>query len=52
MAINLQKGQQNNINATKFAIGLGWATNNSSMDTAFDLDIAIFVLSEKNKMTI
>ena len=41
MAINLQKGQRENINAPKFTVGLGWDTNNSSTGTAFDLDASL-----------
>jgi stress response protein SCP2 len=29
MAINLQKGQRENLSAPKFTIGLGWDTNSS-----------------------
>jgi len=50
MAINLQKGQRENINAPKFTIGLGWDTNNSSTGTGFDLDASVFVLGENKKI--
>ena len=50
MAINLQKGQRETIQAPKFTIGLGWDTNNSSTGTAFDLDASIFVLGENKKI--
>ena len=50
MAINLQKGQRESINAPKFTIGLGWDTNNSSTGTGFDLDASIFVLGENKKL--
>ena len=50
MAINLQKGQRENINAPKFTIGLGWDTNSSSTGTAFDLDASVFVLGENKKL--
>ena len=50
MAINLQKGQRESINAPKFTIGLGWDTNNSSTGTGFDLDASIFVLGENKKV--
>ena len=50
MAINLQKGQRETINAPKFTIGLGWDTNNSSTGTGFDLDASIFVLGENKKI--
>jgi tellurium resistance protein TerD len=50
MAINLQKGQRETINAPKFTIGLGWDTNSSSTGTAFDLDASVFVLGENKKL--
>lgn len=50
MAINLQKGQRQSINAPKFTIGLGWDTNNSSTGTGFDLDASVFVLGENKKL--
>lgn len=50
MAINLQKGQRETINAPKFVIGLGWDTNSSSTGTAFDLDASAFVLGENKKL--
>ena len=50
MAINLQKGQRENINAPKFTIGLGWDTNSSSTGTGFDLDASVFVLGENKKL--
>jgi len=50
MAINLQKGQRENINAPKFTIGLGWDTNSSSTGAKFDLDASIFILGENNKL--
>jgi tellurium resistance protein TerD len=50
MAINLQKGQREAINAPKFVIGLGWDTNSSSTGTAFDLDASVFVLSDSKKL--
>ena len=50
MAINLQKGQRQNINAPKFTIGLGWDANNSSTGGAFDLDASVFVLNENKKL--
>jgi tellurium resistance protein TerD len=50
MAINLQKGQRENINAPKFTIGLGWDTNSSSTGTSFDLDASIFILGENKKL--
>lgn len=50
MAINLQKGQRENIDAPKFTIGLGWDTNNSSTGTGYDLDASIFILGENKKL--
>lgn len=50
MAINLQKGQRENINAPKFTIGLGWDTNSSSTGSGFDLDASVFILGENKKM--
>lgn len=50
MAINLQKGQRQSINAPKFTIGLGWDTNSSATGTSFDLDASVFVLNENKKL--
>jgi tellurium resistance protein TerD len=50
MAINLQKGQRESIDAPKFTIGLGWDTNNSSTGTGFDLDASIFIMGENKKL--
>jgi tellurium resistance protein TerD len=50
MAINLQKGQREAINAPKFTIGLGWDTNSSSTGSAFDLDASVFILGENKKI--
>jgi len=50
MAINLQKGQRENIDAPKFTIGLGWDTNNSSTGRAFDLDASLFLLGDNKKI--
>jgi len=50
MAINLQKGQRENIDAPKFTIGLGWDTNSSSTGTAFDLDASVFMLNDQKKL--
>jgi len=50
MAINLQKGQRENINAPKFTIGLGWDTNTSSTGLGFDLDASVFILGENKKI--
>jgi tellurium resistance protein TerD len=50
MAINLQKGQRENINAPRFTIGLGWDTNSSSTGSGFDLDASVFILGENKKL--
>ena len=50
MAINLQKGQRENLNAPKFTIGLGWDTNSSSTGTGFDLDASVFILGDNKKI--
>ncbi len=50
MAINLQKGQRENINAPKFTIGLGWDTNSSSTGSSFDLDASVFILGDNRKI--
>ena len=50
MAINLQKGQRENLNAPKFTIGLGWDTNTSATGTGFDLDASVFVLGANKKV--
>lgn len=50
MAINLQKGQRENINAPIFTIGLGWDTNSSSTGSAFDLDASVFILGENKRL--
>lgn len=50
MAINLQKGQRESINAPKFTVGLGWDTNSSTTGTDFDLDTSVFILGENKKL--
>ena len=50
MAINLQKGQRENINAPKFTIGLGWDTNSSFTGVDFDLDASVFILGDNKKV--
>uniref|UniRef100_UPI003743FBFE TerD family protein n=1 Tax=Taibaiella koreensis TaxID=1268548 RepID=UPI003743FBFE len=50
MAINLQKGQRENIDAPKFTVGLGWDTNSSATGEGFDLDASIFILGEHGKL--
>jgi tellurium resistance protein TerD len=50
MAINLEKGQRENVNASKFTIGLGWDTNETSTGQEFDLDASVFLLGENKKL--
>jgi tellurium resistance protein TerD len=50
MAINLEKGQRQNIAAPKFTVGLGWDSNTSSTGEAFDVDASIFVLGANGKL--
>jgi len=50
MAINLQKGQRENLSASKFTIGLGWDTNSASSGYDFDLDASVFMLGENRKL--
>lgn len=50
MAINLQKGQRQNINAPKFTVGLGWDTNETSTGASFDLDASVFLLGDNKKL--
>lgn len=50
MAINLQKGQRETLNAPKFTIGLGWDTNSTTTGAAFDLDASVFILGDNKKI--
>lgn len=50
MAINLQKGQRENLNAPRFTIGLGWDTNAGNTGAGFDLDASVFILGENKKL--
>lgn len=50
MAINLQKGQRENLNAPKFTVGLGWDTNASTTGSSFDLDASVFILGGNGKL--
>lgn len=50
MAINLQKGQRESINAPKFVVGLGWDANSTATGTSFDLDASVFILGENKKL--
>lgn len=56
MSINLQKGQKidltkGNPGLSRLLIGLGWETNKYSEGCDFDLDAAVFLLKEDNKVT-
>lgn len=50
MAINLQKGQRENLKGPKFTIGLGWDTNSSSSGHDFDLDASVFMLGDNKRL--
>jgi len=50
MAINLEKGQRQNIGAPKFVVGLGWDSNSSATGEQFDLDASVFILGENGKI--
>ena len=50
MAINLEKGQRQNIDAPKFTIGLGWDSNSSNTGEAFDLDASVFLVGVNGKI--
>jgi len=50
MAINLQKGQRENLNAPLFTVGLGWDTNATSSGVDFDLDASVFIVGENKKI--
>lgn len=50
MAINLQKGQRETINAPKFTVGLGWDINNSATGGDFDLDASVFIVGADRKI--
>jgi tellurium resistance protein TerD len=50
MAINLQKGQRENLNAQKFTVGLGWDANAGVTGGDFDLDASVFLLGENGKL--
>jgi tellurium resistance protein TerD len=50
MAISLQKGQRENINAPRFVIGLGWDTNSADTGAGFDLDASVFLLGDNKKL--
>jgi len=50
MAINLQKGQREALDAPKFSVGLGWDTNSSSTGAGFDLDASVFIMGDNKKL--
>jgi tellurium resistance protein TerD len=50
MAINLEKGQRQSIDAPKFIVGLGWDSNTSSTGEAFDLDASVFLVGANGKV--
>lgn len=50
MAINLEKGQRQAVDAPKFTVGLGWDSNNSSTGEAFDLDASVFLVGANGKV--
>lgn len=50
MAINLEKGQRQSIDAPKFTIGLGWDNNSSSTGEGFDLDASVFLVGANGKI--
>lgn len=50
MAINLEKGQRQSIDAPKFTVGLGWDSNSSSTGESFDLDASIFLIGANGKL--
>jgi tellurium resistance protein TerD len=50
MAINLEKGQRQGIDAPKFTVGLGWDSNTSSTGDSFDLDASIFIVGANGKV--
>lgn len=50
MAINLEKGQRQIIDAPKFTVGLGWDSNSSSTGSSFDLDASVFLVGANGKI--
>jgi tellurium resistance protein TerD len=50
MAINLEKGQRQSIDAPKFIVGLGWDSNSSSTGESFDLDASVFLVGANGKI--
>jgi tellurium resistance protein TerD len=50
MAINLEKGQRQSIDAPKFTVGLGWDSNSSITGEGFDLDASVFLVGANGKI--
>lgn len=50
MAINLEKGQRQSIDAPKFIVGLGWDSNSSNTGESFDLDASVFLIGANGKI--
>lgn len=50
MAINLEKGQRQSIEAPKFTVGLGWDSKSSSTGEDFDLDASVFLVGVNGKI--
>ena len=50
MAINLEKGQRQSIDAPKFTVGLGWDSNSSNTGSDFDLDASVFLVGANGKI--
>jgi tellurium resistance protein TerD len=50
MAINLEKGQRQSIDAPKFIVGLGWDSNSSNTGSDFDLDASVFLVGANGKI--
>jgi len=50
MAINLEKGQRQNVSSGKFTVGLGWDSNSTAGGEAFDVDASVFVLGANGKL--
>lgn len=51
MAINLEKGQRQSIDAPKFTVGLGWDSNSSSTGASFDVDASVFLVGANGKIS-
>lgn len=50
MAINLEKGQRQNVSAGKFTVGLGWDSNTNSNGESYDIDGSVFILGANGKL--